>query len=262
MATDLYAKVPLSVRADSESAFCFPGATVPVVPLTLIVYFHGMDAPSIGWYLKQKVSDLKSVVENASATVVLAAPSLTRDAQAGDDFALKTYLPALGAALKQKYPDLTLPDLGQAGSYTKIILAAHSGGGKVMLATAQKKADNDGFTQKIAECWGFDCLYGPLEQNAVTVPASDAADDAWQKWELKQHNHRELQWATWLGANGGVKFFLYWTDQGGTKTRSENLKKLAGRKGLTNVTVEYLPGINHFGAIHAGFEKRLPKKGG
>ena len=261
MATDLYAKVPLSVKADSESVFIFPGTTPPSTPLTLIVYFHGKDVTSIRSYLTQPVTDLKSVVETAKETVVLAAPTLTTDAQAGDDFSLKTYLPALAAALQKQNPGVALPDLSKADSFKRIILAAHSGGGKVMLATCQMKSDTEPFAQKITDCWGLDCLYGPLHQNAVPCPADSAKPDAWRIWETNQKTHREVQWATWLNANRNVKFTLYWTTQGGTQTRAENLKKLAARKVLPNVTVEFLPGVDHYGSILTGFARLLPTKG-
>ncbi len=259
MASDFYATVPLSVRADSESVIIFRGE-VPTSSITLIVYLHGMGVPSMRWYLQQKEYDLKKVVDSAQESMVLVAPSLTSDSQAGDDFGLKTYLPSLAAALRKANPDAKLPDLSNAGNIKKIILAAHSGGGKIMLATALKKNDQDPFTQLISECWGFDCLYGPKEQNAVAVPGGNASEAAWQQWQVKQHHHRELQWAGWLEANSSVKFWLYYTSQGGTETRSTNLSKLSDRKGLSTVVVEYLPGVTHPAAVLAGFGKRLPPK--
>ena len=259
MAFDYYATVPLSMRADSESVIIYRG-DVPTSSLTLIVYFHGISVRSMRWYLQQKEYDLKQVVDLAQESVVLVAPSLSSDAQAGDDFTLKSYLPSLAAALQKANPDASLPDISKVGNIKKLILAAHSGGGKVMLATAQKKSDQEPFAQLISECWGFDCLYGPKEQNAVAVPAATTSVAAWQQWQVKQHHHRELQWAEWLEANSSVKFWLYYTSQGGTETRSNNLKELGNRKGLNKVVVEYLPGVTHPGAVLTGFGKRLPQK--
>src|SRR5262249_8976508 len=152
---------------------------------------------------------------------ILIVPTLTNEARGGklggDDSdtvpsaALKWYLPLVSSELQKKNPSPAIPDFGDAGKVNKIILAAHSGGGKVMLALARMKGAGDDHADRITECWGFDSLYGHPPGNVLStpspVPGPKASQEQWTTWETKHRAHREMLWADWL-AGGKVEFYL------------------------------------------------------
>src|SRR5262249_38099638 len=151
---------------------------------------------------------------------------------------------------------------GTAGQVGKLVLAAHSGGGKVMLALARSKGSDD-YAAKLAECWGFDCLYGqppghPLS-NATPAPSLSAGQQDWTAWETKNKAHREMVWAEWLGSKNGVPFYLYCAtgaEGGGTGTRSTNLDKLATRRSIGKAHVIFDGTASHDGILRPRFGER------
>jgi hypothetical protein len=155
-----------------------------------------------------------------------------------------------------------IPDFSKAENVHQIVLAAHSGGGKVMLALARTMRAKDAFANKVTELWGFDCLYGQAHgprSVATPVPGLKASQKQWTAWETEHRSHREMLWAAWAGLNT-PNFFLYCASGpkgGGTKVRSSNLDALATRRNLSNVDITFDSAASHDGIIRPRFAERL-----
>jgi pimeloyl-ACP methyl ester carboxylesterase len=173
----------------------------------------------------------------------------------------------VAAELQKLTPKPPIADFGDPGKVGKVVLAAHSGGGKVMLALARTRPKKDQkspdpYADKVAECWGFDCLYGhPAGARSIPtpVPGPKAGPDEWTAWETRQAQHRETLWRDWLRSSG-VEFHLFCatgSQGGGTTTRSMNLDALASRDNLSNVHITYDPNASHHGIIVPRFTERL-----
>jgi hypothetical protein len=115
---------------------------------------------------------------------------------------LERYLDAVLATLRTHHSAFSAspPKIGQ------IVLACHSGGGRVMvdIATASGAYNN-----RIKECWGFDCLYNKGD---------------------------EKRWAGWARTHPASSLFVHY-GSGGTRDRSIVLAGLAKKQHLINVTV-------------------------
>ncbi len=165
--------------------------------------------------------------------------------------------------LEKQSPSPAIADFSDPGKVNKIVLAAHSGGGKIMLALARTKGTGDNYADKIAECWGFDCVYGQptghVLSNPGVAPDVKASQKEWTAWETKYSAHREMLWADWLRGNA-VEFFLYCATGpkgGGTTTRSTNLDKLSKRRSLSNVHITFDGAATHDGLVRPRFAERL-----
>lgn len=267
-------KIDLQNGAKTLTAVCAPSGYAGGAQANIILFLHGIKQTSIQDYLTQTDHDLRAVLDSPSPVkqAILIAPTLSTDARGGklggDDSdtvpagALKWYLPLVSGELQKKSPNPPIPDFSTPGKVGKIVLAAHSGGGKVMLALARTKGGGDGYADKIVECWGFDCLYGqpggPLS-NPQAAPGPKATQPSWTTWETKNKAHREMLWADWLGSNG-VEFYLYCATGplgGGTGTRSTNLDKLAKRRSLSNVHITFDATASHNGILTPRFLDRL-----
>ena len=275
MATDYYLdSIDLQNGAKALTAVCVPNGYTAGAQANIILFLHGTKQTSIKDYFTQSKHDLRPELDKPGTPkqVILIAPTLSKDAQGGklggDDSdtvpsgALKWYLPLVSAELQKQSPNPPITDFGTPGKVGKIVLAAHSGGGKIMLALARTKGGGDDYADKIVECWGFDCLYGqsggPLS-TPTAAPDSKAAQGAWTTWETKNKAHREMLWADWLGSNG-VDFYLYCatgSQGGGTGTRSTNLDKLAKRRSLSNVHIDFDANASHDGLLKPRFLERL-----
>ena len=275
MSTDFYLdNIDLDNGAKTLTAVCVPNGYTGGPKINIILFLHGTGQTSAQDYLTQKDHDLRDKLDNSPVkNLVLIVPTLTSDARGGklggDDAdtvpsgALKWYLPLVSSELQKKSPSPAITDFGIAGNVDKIILAAHSGGGKVMLALSRTKGKGD-YVDKIVECWGFDCLYGhPAGALSTPTAAPDvkASQEQWTNWETKQKAHREMLWADSL-ASSGVDFYLYCATGpkgGGTVTRSTNLDKLAKRRNLANVHITFDGSATHEGILLPRFGSRIDK---
>lgn len=115
---------------------------------------------------------------------------------------LERYLDAVLATLRSHHPAFSAsrPNLGQ------IVLACHSGGGRVMLDIA---SGSGAYNNRIKECWGFDCLYNKGD---------------------------ESRWAGWARTHPASSLFVHY-GAGGTRDKSMTLAGLAKKQRLANVTV-------------------------
>ncbi|MBK7541142.1 MAG: hypothetical protein IPP10_05025 [Candidatus Competibacteraceae bacterium] len=266
--------IDLKNGAKSLTAVCVPSGFKAGEKANIILFLHGTGQTSIRDYLQQPEHDLQTVLDspNPVKQVILIAPTLSKSAQGGNlggdeadtipKNALQWYLPLVSAELQKQKPNPSIPEFDTPDKVSKIILAAHSGGGKVMLALARTRGA-DKYADKIVECWGFDCLYGqangPLSTPAP-APEPKAPQPKWTAWESKQKAHREMLWANWLRDNSSVEFFLYCASGprgGGTATRSTNLDKLTQRRTLTQAHIIFDKSATHDGIIKPRFTERL-----
>jgi len=275
MATDYYLDhIDLKNGAKPLTAVCVPSGFKAGDKANLILFLHGTGQTSIRDYFQQTDHDLRPSLDSPNPTkqVILIAPTLSEGAQGGilggDEAdtiptgALQWYLPLVSKELQKQKPNPPIPEFDDPSKVDKIVLAAHSGGGKVMLALARTRGA-DKYADKIVECWGFDCLYGQAHgARSTPTPAPDpkAPQPQWTAWESAQKAHRETLWANWLRDNSGVEFFLYCASGprgGGTAIRSTNLDKLAKRRNLTKAHVVFDGAATHDGIIKPRFEERL-----
>ncbi|HAO32896.1 MAG TPA: hypothetical protein PLP22_01570 [Candidatus Competibacter sp.] len=274
MATEYYLDtIDLKNGAKPLTAVCVPTGFKAGEKANLILFLHGTGQTSIRDYFRQTDHDLRSVLDGSNPVkqVILIAPTLSQGAQGGNlggeeadtipAAALQWYLPLVSKELQKQNPNPPIPEFDDPGKINGIVLAAHSGGGKVMLALARTRGA-DQYADRITECWGFDCLYGQASGLLSTpTPAPDlkAPQPQWTVWESKHKAHRETLWANWL-RDSGVAFHLYCasgTRGGGTATRSTNLDKLAKRRNLTKVHVTFDSSATHEGITKPRFAERL-----
>jgi pimeloyl-ACP methyl ester carboxylesterase len=274
MATDYYLdNIDLKNGAKPLTAVCVPNGFKAGEKANIILFLHGTGQTSIRDYFQQTDHDLRASLDGPSPVkqVILIAPTLSKGAQGGNlggdeadtipSNALQWYLPLVSAELKKQKPNPPIPEFDDPAKIGKIVLAAHSGGGKVMLALARTRGA-DKYADKIVECWGFDCLYGHASGPRSTptpAPNLKAPQPQWAAWESAQKAHRETLWANWL-RDSRVEFYLYCASGprgGGTAIRSTNLDKLAKRRNLTKVRVVFDSSATHDGIIKPRFEERL-----
>jgi hypothetical protein len=153
-------------------------------------------------------------VNASNKNVVLAAPTLGPTSNAGKLMAaggLSWYVDQVMAALKAYGPFKGMSSVPPVGN---IVIACHSGGGKVMrqiALTPQKYLD------QLQQYWGFDCLY-------------DDAD--------------ATLWVGWAKANPSKSLFIHFGN-GGTAARSRTLQVNAHAQGLSNISVDGSENVDH-----------------
>jgi hypothetical protein len=160
--------------------------------LNVIVWLHGMYVDEIKPLFDADGSQVRQAVRDSSKDVVLIAPFLghkwvTRElpqpgqkpdgkdgkvkvvhgslglGKLGQGVGMQQYLQEILGALANfqksvsSHPDAPAPNI----KIDKLVLACHSGGGELM-RTASDTLD-DFRTNNLVECWGFDCLYGPVD---------------------------------------------------------------------------------------------------
>jgi hypothetical protein len=262
--------IDLGNGANKVTMVCVPAGYKQSAKANVILFLHGTGQKSAELYLGQADHALgtKLDVQGTPQDVILIVPTLSDDARGGklggtdaDDVPsgpLKWFLPLVWAELQKQSPNPPIADFSDAGKVGKLVLAAHSGGGKVMLALARTR-DSDDYTKKLAECWAFDALYG--QPHSTPEAAPDPGDDqkTWTSWETKNRAQREMLWAEWLGSSG-VPFFLYCAtgkSGGGTGTRSTSLDKLITRRKIGSAKVIFDSTASHDGIVLPRFEERL-----
>lgn len=253
------------------------GATVD-----LIVYFHGQHLGSSGTYVPSMtiesyfqnadMSKLLSQVNDASQAatnprnLLMVAPTLSREAKAGR-VATKGMDWYLGEVLDGCFQYGTHKGQAAAPTVKNLILACHSGGGKVMLEAADQAAgtskpggNSQGFGSALQECWGFDCLYDDfpvLDMDALLQSALDgkmtaaqaqaAGYDPWKplppgaKIKSQQKTLTQLGCETrWRNFSRTTKtpVYMHWFER---KVRARNLDLIVKWPGAVVSTVMVFP---------------------
>ncbi len=198
----LYEQIPLGQEspAKPKTGIFVPVGFRPQSQVDLIIYLHGMKAPSglstsatIDVYWSRRYPFLlREGVNQSGKNVVLVAPTLGPASQAGrltDPGGFDWYVDQVMRVLAERGPYQQASQPPQVGN---IVLACHSAGGKIMrlLALGQHRYSN-----RIRECWGFDCLYNSRDP------------EVWRQWAISHPN---------------VGLFIYYL--GSTEGHSKNLQ--------------------------------------
>jgi hypothetical protein len=142
-----------------------PGHNDADTEINVVLWLHGTDVPNIQDFFHSNDSKVRECVRTSGRDVILIAPHLgyaykdkagkwhgklsagkLAEADGGEK-----YLKQVFGALRRK--------LGTTGKFlvNKLIVAAHSGGGRIMRAEVVPNLGK----MTADECWGFDCLYNP-----------------------------------------------------------------------------------------------------
>ncbi len=230
--TTLYVDIRLGQegRARPMTGIFIPEGYRLQAKVDILLYLPGFKAGrnqpdpgwSIDWYWRNLVT-LRENFNNSHKSLVLAAPTLGKNSQAGWLIApggLDRYLNSVMAALSAYGPYQ-----GKHATVGNIILACHSGGGTPMGILAQS---NQQYSPLLRECWGFDCMYN----------GGDAS-----------------RWGNWARQNPNAKLYNYYRLNSGTAKQSEMLQRL----NLSNVSVVALKPeqVSHYGVVRENLMKRL-----
>lgn len=199
----------------------------------IILYFHGNHkgddpnypkAMTIEQYLtKAPFAALLDSIANANPfkNVLFVAPSLAPFPVAD--------IPLVKGI--DKYLDDVLQGSQQSGVHQgqtappklkNLVLACHSGGGRVMLGLAQSMfANKSPAFGTLRECWGFDCLYDDFP--VIDIESINATTKA--KWTLNDFapSGCEQEWRKAARNKSSNRIFMHWFER---KTRNKNLDKL------------------------------------
>ncbi len=192
--------------------------------IDLILYLHGFlkyggpdtDSPIDRLWDRQLFPSgaFREGVNESGKNVILVVPTLGPKSQAGRlerPGGFDAYLNEVIAALVEYGP---YKGTGQPPPIGNIVIACHSGGGRPMLQIA---LNNDSYTAKVKECWGFDCLYsGRNRENG-------------QKYFTQPQD-----WMRWAKSNKDKRLFVYYSDS--TAQESQYLER--NSKILGNVFVQ------------------------
>ncbi|MGH9883044.1 MAG: hypothetical protein ACRD6N_16535, partial [Pyrinomonadaceae bacterium] len=192
--------------AKARTGIFIPVGYRPQPQVDLIIYFHGMKAPSglsRAATIEQIWSSrypfrLREAVNQSGKNVILVAPTLGSNSEAGKltrPGGFDWYIDQVMSALAQRGPH---QQAGRAPQVGNIILACHSAGGRVMRPLAIR---SHRYANKLRECWGFDCLYHPCDP------------EIWRQWAIGHPN---------------VKLFIYFLSS--TAGHSKDLQGTGGQQ--------------------------------
>jgi hypothetical protein len=214
----IFPAIKLEGGAPSKTAIYFPDKYQSTNKLDMIVYLHGLYVTDIETYLQKPHYQLREVVEKSGKNLVFVAPQLGASCESGrlstapDDY-LKEVIQEIvkqGTAASTSSTTSTSTDSSKSTTPTlslnKLILAAHSGGGRVMLEMGGALST---FKSNLKECWGFDSMYQPTVYD-------------------KAKKIIENEWVQFANNNSGVKLYFYYYagDTSGTRQHSTKLKSL------------------------------------
>lgn len=204
--------VPITVGSEETapalSSVFIPDGFRDTPQVDIILYFtgHKVRAHKENFSTKEYLStgdfNLREQVNASSKNIILVAPTLGPRSEWGalaDPVFFDQYLDKIVEALRANY-SARITGIGQ------IILAAHSGGGKLMLKLLSNTTSL--YMNGVRECWGFDSLYW------LKLPGGTS-------------------WEAWLKANPEKKFYNYVSD--GTTTSNGNALQKAGLGNFLNI---------------------------
>jgi hypothetical protein len=229
--------------------------------MTIENYFQNADMSK----LLSQVNDASQAGQNPR-NLLFVAPTLSPEAKAGR-VASKGLDWYLGEVLDGCFQSGPHQGLTAAPTVKNLILACHSGGGKVMLEAAEQAAgmskpggSSQGFGSALQECWGFDCLYDDfpvLDMDALLQPTLDgkmtaaqaqaAGYDPWKPLPPGVKNKAlqktltpsgcETRWRN-FSRNTNTAVYMHWFER---KVRARNLDLLVKWPGAVVSTVTVFP---------------------
>lgn len=208
--------------------------------LNVILWLHGFYVRGSQFLFKSDPSSLRETILKSGKDVVLVAPWLgdkeTRDdgVDLSDDVG--------GAKWAEGYLDDVLKALApfhtsSSLKISKLVIACHSGGGKVMRKLVETLGSHQ---SELQECWGFDCLYGPTDKSGNSIFSS--------------HDDPANSWYNWVkGADGRPLYIFY-----GPSTLAQSVKLDLLARGIAtpegNKADPPGPQIKNVHVIHSHYE--------
>lgn len=190
----------LGAWAKPTGVYLPPSVNIDMGPVNVLIWLHGWYVPKIESLFYSDPSAVRQQVLASGANVILVAPYLGNGQRGGSTYGVKDltgrwgerYLDEVLAALALMEDPATFKaqlkrnDLSIIGGFYpastprlrlgRLVIACHSGGGAGMRNLVDALGRYRGH---LAECWGFDCLYG----------ANAMPDDAtfWYNWTVSSH---------------------------------------------------------------------------
>jgi hypothetical protein len=176
----LYLPIALDVpnlEAQSTGVFA-PVGYKASKSVDLVLFLRGYDikrpktATSVAEYWNSpehpvlKSFQFREEVNRSGKNVILVVPTLGPFAEAGklkDKAGVRDFFDRVLDGLWRHGPHA---GLANRPTIRNVILAAHSGGGVPLRRLAQVLGEDDGFKDKLKECWGFDSIYGVKDRDA------------------------------------------------------------------------------------------------
>jgi hypothetical protein len=132
----------------------------PKAATSVAEYWNSPEHPVLKSFL------LREEVNKSGKNVILVVPTLGPFAEAGklkDRAGVRDFFDRVLDGLWHHGPHA---GLANRPTIRYLILAAHSGGGVPLRRLAQVLGEDDGFKDKLKECWGFDSIYGVKDKDA------------------------------------------------------------------------------------------------
>jgi Chlorophyllase len=215
-----------------KSAIIIANGFTKAEKINVVLYFHGYRAPAIDQYLKSR--KFKQIIDASGKNFVFIAPQLGSQSEF-----LSSASDAVDYVNRMLNMLVTFGPFASAPKIVKLVLAAHSGGGKAMLsATGWFKN-----VFPVVEAWLLDCLYGtgdpvgaprienlyepdshakdPAVKDSPQIPVASAMSLA--DWRTSVRGTVEEQW--FQLSKAGLSAKVFWGN-GGTLTRTANLDLL------------------------------------
>jgi hypothetical protein len=203
----------VGTAARPKTALFFPSSVTRKSTYNILLYLHGDSMPGVErWLAADKRFPFREIVEVGGKNLVLVIPSLSEKSRGGKletdpDWYLDRVLEEIGKA-----------DGGPPATMSKLVIAAHSGGGLRMfeMTNGMKK-----YRKNLIECWGFDCLYQAV---GAPIPYTINKGRIWPPNPHPLMNEIEYKWAKSM-----IPFRVHYLLKkfgGSTAIRSENLDNL------------------------------------
>src|ERR1043165_2976898 len=207
-----------------------PGVDFDSGTVDILIWLHGYYVPGIKQFFSSDPSKVRQAVLASGKEVILVVPYLGNggvgdastynvsdmDGRWGENF-LRQVLNALGVGHSArgyippwKRNDLSLAGAPQASAMGtpiglgNLVIACHSGGGQAMRNLVNSLGT---YSRHLAECWGFDCLYG------VHAHPDDASF-----------------WYNWVQGGNGRPLYISF----GSSTAEQSVKLYLMGQGLSN----------------------------
>jgi hypothetical protein len=113
-----------------------------------------------------KSFQFREEINKSGKNVILVVPTLGPFSEAGtllDAGGVQAFLDRVLDGLYRHGPHATLKE---RPTVRHLILAAHSGGGVPLRRLAKTLGADEGYKEKLKECWGFDSIYGVKDKDA------------------------------------------------------------------------------------------------
>jgi hypothetical protein len=242
-----YVSDPLLGKWPKDTGIYIPPGVETKGKVNVLLWLHGYYVRNIDQFLHKDDSQVREQILASRKNVILIAPFLGHGeiGASGPFYAgiaefkgafgenyINNVLHALAPnPAKYTTSNLTLAGLAQTADTSpllklgKLVIACHSGGGAAMRALVGALGK---YTANLAECWGFDCLYGEKGIDDATL---------WSNWAMGSNGRPLYVFYGWSTAAQSVKLDLIGrgvADTNGTlrNPRGPNMQRLNVKLGI------------------------------